>query len=290
MTAPQGVPRIQLTAVPLEEVRRVREEEGEIDNSKELNSARTEEAQSSSLETPELNVINLTNEPLDEDTLSLLSKGLNFGLKEKFDKVQFKFDLAKSMRDINLYKFFSNKGAQEHNILEGEQPIKIGSLGFFPSEFTNSYRNVVSMLATEFSDSQTEGLVGTQECRKFFKGKESKFSPPIPQGSNLDLFSKAVIRDVKSILYPKPISNLTPAEFTGYEFPEKEGGSNSHKGGSIVIQETIQYEEAVRQLSDRAIYTTLAAVPTFKILNNLRSFLHKYVDKGILSKEKHQRN
>ncbi|XP_056419508.1 uncharacterized protein LOC130360973 [Hyla sarda] len=95
-------PKNKSEAVPLEAVNTQEEED-------QKKSQGSKEKKNHSLNRTdaciESNVINLTSETLDPAMDTLLSKGLSYGLVEKFNPVSFEIDLARSLRDINLFKF-----------------------------------------------------------------------------------------------------------------------------------------------------------------------------------------
>lgn len=70
-------------------------------------------------------VVNLTDLTLDNNFLSLLSKGLSFCLPVKFYFVDF---VVKAK--LYLHKYFRKTGSTTRSRKEGEIPSAIGPLGF----------------------------------------------------------------------------------------------------------------------------------------------------------------
>ncbi|XP_056379559.1 uncharacterized protein LOC130275334 [Hyla sarda] len=101
-----------------------------------------------------VNVINLTNDPIDDDTTSLLSRGLNYGLYEDFNPTVFEIDLERSIRNINLKKLFVNKPATERIWHPGEIPATIGTMGLIPTGFSDIKKECIAMLTSEFEEKE----------------------------------------------------------------------------------------------------------------------------------------
>lgn len=80
------------------------------------------------------NVINLSDIVLDDASLSLLSKGLNFCVSSKFNITEFQIDLSKSLRRMNLHTFFKNKQSSvDTQKMSGSDPVTVGPLGLHAS-------------------------------------------------------------------------------------------------------------------------------------------------------------
>ncbi|XP_069831781.1 uncharacterized protein [Dendropsophus ebraccatus] len=233
-------------------------------------------------------VINISEVELPEGCVSLLSKGLNFGLNEKFSFVSFESDLYKAVRKINLHKFFAIQNKTPSCAKPSKIHYAIGPLGFFPpTTFSTQEQMCILDLATMDSQDNTQDVnyaVSTDE--PFTGGNPSTFAPQVTPGSPIDLFQKAVLRDAKALLYPQPHSNLTTKEQKALTWLKSRPDlliKRADKGGATVVMTRDYYvQEAHRQLQDARTYSRLSKDPTPKIKEQLRSLLHKHVTSGVI--------
>ncbi|XP_075707213.1 uncharacterized protein LOC142741762 [Rhinoderma darwinii] len=231
-------------------------------------------------------VINLSDLTLTPDCLSLLSKGFNYCINSEFDYTKFEIDLYKSIRKMNLHRVFSGNISTKMPPI-GERKVTVGTLGFSLNDnFSAEDRKMLHILM-DVPIEEVDYEPQLYNIETFQGGKPSTFNPPLPAGSQLDLFQKEVLRDVKCLIYPSATPNLSVDERKALKWLSSNKNvilKPADKGGNIVLLSKEYYiQEAHRQLDDKMVYEILKQEPTSLYLRLLRSLLRKGVEGGFFS-------
>ena len=205
-------------------------------------------------------MINLSNRPLTQHEVSVLSKGLSFIPSTKADPFKTRVELFKFLRNIKLRAFF-DKGA--------------------PSPQSNSLQTVCDELPS--TPLPTLGLRA-----------KSTFVPPA-LNSSVATFCRLVEQDVmckvNMINKNKLFSNIKPEESKALFTLSKDSNivvRMADKGGAIVIQNKDAYRtEILRQLGMGDFYTPLMGDPTIKFRQEIDSFLSTALTNSLINQDEY---
>lgn len=191
-------------------------------------------------------MINISSKPLLEDQRILLNKGLNFVPTNSLDQFEFVKDFNKLCRKIRSKIFFAEKGYQRKPTPQSSMKLKTTST--FDPPINNNTVETFKQLVTQ------------EVTKKWNALSESKQKSNVTRKEKIALQQ---LREDESIILKK-----------------------ADKGGAIVLMDTTQYmEEALKQLSDVAVYQHLKKDPTVQYKKEVDDIIEEAFMLGHISLE-----
>ncbi|KAL7375956.1 hypothetical protein ABVT39_027248 [Epinephelus coioides] len=209
----------------------------------------------------DLNVINLSNRPLTEHEVAVLSKGLSFVPCKKADSFKTRIEMFKFLRSVKLRAFF-DKGTFNLPSLSPQTFDVEPEL----TEATGPYR---LRARSTFVPPALNPSVAT-----FCRLVEQEVSSQVHEKDKVRLYSNISLQEKQALIeLSKDTSVVVP---------------KADKGGAIVLQSKEAYrDEILRQLDNRQFYTPLTYDPTAKFLGEVDSFLGKALNDSLISQNEY---